>query len=291
MPAFADLRNADPHSTVRRMLTGAVPAFACTYDPRFSFSLYVPKIHSFAASHPPLPLLVIIHGTRRQTETYLTKLKTFAETHKCIIMCPLFPAGIVDPTDINNYKDLIYEGIRFDRVLLGMIDQVGSVWRAQTEKFFLHGFSGGGQFAHRFFYLYPSRIAAVSIGAAGRITPPSTHPEHTWPGGLADVHDIFGVHPPDLAQLAHIPVQMIVGGDDLDTSMLKAISNPNWAENQAGGTRLDRMKWLRDAWVGKGMKVDFSVVPGVGHNGIQVLGQVEAWLTPLVDAAAKKHHG
>lgn len=112
MPAFEDIRNAGLRSVLHRMLTGVVPSFVSTYDPRFSFSLYVPKAHSFDASAPPLPLFVIIHGTRRTTEGYLTKLKMFSETHKCIVMCPLFPAGIIDPTDLNNYKALLYEGIR-----------------------------------------------------------------------------------------------------------------------------------------------------------------------------------
>lgn len=286
MSSFEDIRTAG--SVVKRMLTGAVPAFASTYDPRFSFSLYVPKAHSFEANSPRLPLFIIIHGTRRTTEGYLTKLKSFSETHKCIVMCPLFPAGIIDPTDINNYKELLYEGIRFDRVLLSMIEQVGKVWRVQTDKVFLHGFSGGGQFVHRFFYLYPDRIAAVSIGAPGRITPPSTHPEHTWPTGLADVYNIFGVQPPNFTTMAHIPIQMVVGGDDTDTSMLKAVKVPNWAEKQAGETRIERIKWLRDSWVQKGLNVDFVLVPGVAHNGMQVLGHAEAWMIPLIDAAAQR---
>lgn len=60
---------------------------------------------------------------------------------------------------------------------------------------------------------YPERIAADSIGAPGRITPLSTHPEHTWPAGLADVQNVYGMQPPDFGAMAHIPIQMIVGGD------------------------------------------------------------------------------
>lgn len=279
-------RIANSKGVLKKMLTGMVPSFASTYDPRFSFSMYVPEDHSF--SGPPAPLLVIIHGTRRQTANYLTRLKKFAETHNCVVMCPLFPAGIIDPTDINNYKGILYEGIRFDLVLLSMLDQAGRIWQLQTEKIFMHGFSGGGQFAHRFFYLHPSRIAAISIGAPGRITPPSLEPEHTWPSGLADVEELFGVPPPSFDTMALTPIQMIVGEDDLDTSLTKLVKTPNWAELEAGLTRMGRIKWLRDAWLKKGVKVDFTAVPGAAHSGMQILGHVEAWLIPKIDAAARE---
>lgn len=274
-----------PNSVTLRMLTGDVPFFASTYDPRFSFGLYVPKCHSFSGAQ--LPVLVIIHGTRRQTGTYFTKLKNFSEQHRCVIMCPLFPAGIIDPIDINNYKEILYRDIRYDLVLLSMLDQASKIWQLKTDKFFMHGFSGGGQFAHRFFYLHPDRIAALSVGAPGRITPPD--PSNVWPAGLSDVRAKFGLpYAADFAMMARVPVQMVVGEDDLDKSMLKAIKDPNAAEKEAGMTRVARIKWLGEAWKAKGVRVELTMVPGVAHNGIHVLGHVEAWITPHIDAAGAR---
>jgi pimeloyl-ACP methyl ester carboxylesterase len=268
------------NSNSNKLLTGQTPFFASTFDQRFSFSLFVPTSHLFDG--PELPVLVIIHGTRRQTGTYLTRLKDFSEQHRCVIFCPLFPAGIIDPGDMHNYKTVLYRDIRFDLVLLSMLDQAAQIWKLKIDKFFMHGFSGGGQFAQRFFYLHPHRLAAVSIGAPGRITPPDiTQP---WPAGLSDVHDIFGLpNVPNFHIMNNVPVKMVVGANDLDTSMLDGVKNPNTAELEAGDTRVDRLKWLARAWMDKGVSVELTLVPGLAHNGIRCLPVVEAWMGPLID--------
>jgi predicted peptidase len=263
-----------------RWLTGQTPFFASTMDQRFSFGLHVPKCHSYDG--PELPVLVIVHGTRRQTGTYLTKLKDFSEQHQCVIFCPLFPAAIIDPEDIHNYKTILYKDIRFDLVLLSMLDQAAKTWRLKIDTFFMHGFSGGGQFSQRFFYLHPSRLAGISIGAPGRITrPDNTQP---WPAGLSDVHEIFGIaNVPNFKAMAHVPVQMVVGANDHDTSMLDAVRSPNTAEQETGENRVDRLKWLRRAWKDKGVTAELTLVPGVAHNGIRCLPAVEAWMGPVID--------
>jgi len=51
----------------------------------------------------------------------------------------LFPAGIIDPDDLHNFKFLEYRGIRFDLVLLAMIDEVNRRVPLETERFLLHG--------------------------------------------------------------------------------------------------------------------------------------------------------
>ncbi|MEJ7757326.1 MAG: hypothetical protein WKF83_14410 [Nocardioidaceae bacterium] len=73
-------------------------------------------------------------------------------------MAPLFPAGIIEPDDIDNYKWLEYHGIRFDKILLAMVDEVAQKYHLDARRFLLHGFSGGGHFAHRFFYLHATRL-------------------------------------------------------------------------------------------------------------------------------------
>lgn len=51
------------------------------------------------------------------------------------------------------------------------------------------GFSGGGQFAHRFLYLQLERLHAVSTGAPGRIT--MLDENWKWPAGIKDVFEVF----------------------------------------------------------------------------------------------------
>ncbi|KAJ7623640.1 poly hydrolase [Roridomyces roridus] len=256
--------------TAKRMLTGKTPFFACTEDPRFSFGLYVPKSHDFDG--PRLPLLVVVHGTRRQTGGYINQLQRFSEQHRIVIFCPLFPAGIIEPFDVHNYKGLLYKDIRFDLVLLAMLKQAAETWKIDISRFFLHGFSGGGQFAHRFLYIHPTRLRGVSIGAPGSITRPTK--THVWPADLGDAKEVFAIEP-DFALIAKVEVQVLVGEKDTDTSMLSR-------DDITGATRVDRAKYLHGALVERGVSATLSVVPGVAHEGIKCLSTMERWLSDRI---------
>ncbi|KAJ7460782.1 poly hydrolase [Mycena latifolia] len=264
------MAHAKLDKTARQMLTGKTPFFACAEDQRFSFGLYVPTCHTFEG--PRLPLLVVVHGTRRQTGGYINHLKDFSEQHRVVVMCPLFPAGIIDLFDVHNYKGLLYHDIRFDLILLSMIAQAAGTWRIDANKFFLHGFSGGGQFAHRFLYLHPTRLRGVSVGAPGSITRPTT--AQAWPTGLGDAASVFGIEP-DFAQITRVPVQLLVGEKDTDTSMIAR-------DEVAGRTRLERARFLHSAFADRGVASVLDIVPGVAHDGMKCLPAVEAWLAPLI---------
>src|SRR5690606_39266483 len=94
----------------------------------------------------------------------------FARAHRVVVLAPLFPAGMTEPGELSSYKLIRHGGIDYDRVLLGMVAEVAARYRLAGERFYLHGFSGGGHFAHRFLYLHPERLAGVSIGAPGIVT-------------------------------------------------------------------------------------------------------------------------
>lgn len=97
------------------LLTGRTPSFTCQADQRFSYCLHLPHAIDTSRSHP---LVVSIHGTERAPESYRDGFASLADKHQCVILAPLFPAGIGDPDDVDNYKTLDYRGIRFDLLLL-----------------------------------------------------------------------------------------------------------------------------------------------------------------------------
>lgn len=159
-----------------------------------------------------------------------------------------------------------------------MLAQASNTWRLRTDKFLLHGFSGGGQFAHRFFYLHPSRLLGASIGAPGRITPPDT--EKDWPAGVRDAATLFGVEDaPNFGEMAKVPVQFVVGDRDVDTALLDLVTSPNAGEV---GTRVERIRWLRDRLAACGVQSELSIVKGVGHAGVKCLPVVEEWIKQLL---------
>ncbi|GHH71301.1 hypothetical protein GCM10018793_06250 [Streptomyces sulfonofaciens] len=258
---------------------GGTPFFASQHDQRLSYALYVPKDHTPQA--PPLPLVVIQHGTGRSAELYRDRWKEFAIRHRCIILTPLFPAGIGEPGELHNFKFLKYQDMRFDEELLYMVDEVGERFNAQRERFVLHGFSGGGQFVHRFFYVHPDRLAGVSIGAPGRITQlDDTLP---WWIGTADFEERFGVGI-DLEALRSVPVHMVVGAEDVETWEINNVGGPNWMDGveKTGRTRIERLRTLRDNFEAHGIKVRLDIVPGVAHQGVGVAPAVQEFVADVL---------
>ena len=264
----------------------ATSFFACQADPRFSHCLYVPSDYDEAGSDVR-PLVVVLHGSLRTAEGYRSDWAAFAEETGAVILAPLFPAGIIEPDDIHNYKLLKFHDIRFDLILLAMVDEVAAKYRVDPSRFMLHGFSGGGQFAHRFLYLHPQRLSAISIGAPGMVT--LLDDARDWWVGTRGMEAVFGTSP-DLAAMRSVPVQMIVGADDTDTDEITVQPDVRyfWMEgaNDAGRTRIDRLQALRDSFEARGIAVRFEAVEGVGHAGMQVQDRVRAFFREVLSSQA-----
>jgi poly(3-hydroxybutyrate) depolymerase len=253
----ADARVLDP---VEYYHSGPTAFFASQRDQRFSYCLYVPGVHRTAAK--PLPLTVVVHGTQRMAERYRDAYRGFAEENGTVVLAPLFPAGIGEPGDLHGFKRLAFRGVRFDRVLLDIVDEVAQRCRVDATRFALHGFSGGGQFVHRFAYLHAPRLSALSIGAPGRVT--RIDPRVPWWPGTAGLRERFGTDL-DLDALRAVPVQMIVGAEDTETW---EIAEPD--VDAGGDTRVARLTSLRDNFEAHGIGVRFDVVPGLAHGGLQL---------------------
>ena len=245
--------------------TGATPLFACQADQRFSYCLYVPKTYQ-PEGGPPLQLLVLVHGTGRNPFAYQEAAADFADAHHCLVLCPLFPCGIPDPRGTENYKFVSFKGIRFDLVLLSMISEVGRIYRVDTRRFCLFGFSGGAHFTHRFFYAHPERLRAVAIDAPGVVT--LLDFDQDWWCGVRNFSSIFGKEI-NVEAMRTVAVQTIVGGDDTATWEIAVQPGwPFWMEGitASGSTRVERLAALRDSWRKAGIAVEHLIVPGVGHQ-------------------------
>lgn len=235
----------------RRLLTGRTPFFVAPTEPRLSFCAYVPR--SWA---PEMPVLVAVHGTGRDVGALREGFVPFADRHNLIVVTPLFPAGIDDPDDVHDYKTLDAHGIRFDLVLLEILEQVRVRWAARVDKVLLCGHSGGGQFAHRFLYLHPHRLTAVAVSAPGSVT--LLDDSLAWPAGVGDTGQRFGITV-DPGAVARVPVLLTIGGDDDGRSDLAAMGYP-------GRSRPEQLAALGDSLTSHGTPVRKVEVPGVGHD-------------------------
>ncbi|THZ12516.1 hypothetical protein D6C90_10373 [Aureobasidium pullulans] len=299
-------RDVPPQFLEAAFMIGHVPQMALQSNPRVSYSLYVPPgpYKSLAANEEDntakLPLLVNIHGTRRNLSAIYGDLKTFADSTPCAILQPLFPAGIEGPNDLDSYKKLKSKTLRSDLALLSMLDEVATRWpHIDTTKIFLMGFSGGGQFAQRFLYTHPERLSAVSIGAPGKVTLLDEFLK--WPQGVDDIIEIFG-RQIKLDSVEAVNIHLVVGSKDTtahggkdfkkwqggkkvkseDAASGEEVALTGNIESSKGQGRLGTLQHLQEHWKIDNIQSRLDIVDGVGHSADSVRSCVLDYLRPLM---------
>ncbi len=264
---------------------GKTPFWACRADPRFSFCAYVPTSWD-GQSNENFKVLVLVHGTGRTAEGYRDLFASWAEEHNVVILAPLFPGGITGPWELNSYKWMLTDGIRFDHILLSMLDELAEITPIDRSRVMMHGFSGGGHFTHRFFYLQPQRLLAASIGAPGVVS--MLDFEQDWWVGVRNFEEIFG-QAIDLDAMRQVPVQMVIGGEDTETWEITITpESRTWmpGANSAGVNRLERMVSLRDSFVRNGISVRHDIIPGFAHNGREMYPAVTDFFSGVLAQTA-----
>lgn len=259
--------------------TGHFPFQCCRLDRRLSYGVYVPTGYT-PDTAGDFRILIAVHGTERAPETARELFVNLAEETRRVVLAPLFPVALTDEEETHNYIFLEHGGTRYDRVLLAMVDEVAERFGVSASSLWLAGFSGGGQFAHRFMYLHASRLSAVSVGAPGMINTLDTGRD--WFLGVRDVVDRFG-QGIDHAGLKALAVQVVVGSGDTGTDILIQPPSPLYAEgvNDTGRTRVERARFLDDLLQQAGINSRLDVVPGAGHLAQHVQLAVEAFFREL----------
>ncbi|CAD0092285.1 unnamed protein product [Aureobasidium vineae] len=302
-------KDVPPQFLEAAFLVGHIPQMALQSDPRISYSLYIPPspYKSLAAAESnnmnKLALLVNIHGTRRNLSAIYGDLKTFADSTPCAVLQPLFAAGIGGPNDLDSYKKLRSRSSSSDVALLSILDEVGLRWPLiDTNRIFLMGFSGGGQFAQRFMYVWPGRLSAISIGAPGKVT--LLDDQQKWPRGVKDIQEIFG-REIDLDLVRTVNIHMVVGSKDTgahggdefkqwqqkmknkikDTGSDEDALTNNIESSGTGQGRLGTLQDLQMAWGDRGIGARLDIVDGVAHSADGVRGCVLDFLRPLMQIA------
>ncbi|OJZ90243.1 hypothetical protein ASPFODRAFT_414108 [Aspergillus luchuensis CBS 106.47] len=295
-------------------LVGHIPQRTLAAEPRVSYTLYIPPTqynpdpNRVSKSSPydkaKLPLLVNIHGTSRKT-SIRPEQAFFAESTPCAILAPLFPANIDGPNDLDSYKVLRSATLRSDLALLAILDEVATVWPGiDTEKVFLAGFSGGGQFAHRFFYVHPERLAAVSVGAPGKVT--MLDEQLAWPSGIGNFQEVFGKGL-DKDIMRNVQVQLVIGSQDVKVHggkefwewakkvMAQRMAAEKASEKDGGKEKMGKrevvmmdqgrsqsLQHLQSSWKADGIEAQLDVVDGVAHSSVGVQECVLSYLQPLI---------
>ena len=259
---------------------GPTAIFAASSDPRFHYLLYVPH---YVRDGRKVKLIVAVHGTGRTSGIeFRDHFAEFAEYHECAVLCPIFPINANGDNSRSGYKYISEDGIRYDQILLSMVEETAEKYGQDWSRFAMFGFSGGGHFTHRFAILHPGRLWAASIGAPGSVT--LLDPKRDWWVGIRNVADIFGIEI-NMKALRELPVHMVVGTLDLESWEITHKPNTRyWMEgaNDAGKTRPERLSALARSFQSAGVNVTFDTVPGVTHDRLKVLGHVKRFFKSVM---------
>lgn len=279
-------------------LVGHTPLKAVESDPRVSYALYIPQQHYDTDPVPKkLPLLVWVHGTvRKLAALHGEDFVSFANSTPCAILAPLFPSGLDGPMDLDSYKMLRSKSLASDLALLSILDEVAARWPGiRTDKVFMMGFSGGGQFVQRFLYIYPERLLAVSVGAPGRTT--MLNPVQPWPVGVANVESMFS-RPIRKETIQQVPIQLIVGSADEHVHGSEEFWD--WLEQVKGKIdkgqqkselqvmkqgRLQTLQDLHRSWENDNIASQLHVIEGISHEADKIRPHMLQFLESLVQAA------
>lgn len=259
---------------------GPTAIFASSIDPRFHMLLYVPPA---AAEGRKVDLLVAVHGTGRTSAfEFRDGFSEFGLYNDCAVLCPIFPMNVRGDGARSGYKYMAEGDIRYDEILISMVDEMAEKYGQDWSKFAIFGFSGGGHFAHRFAILHPEKLWAASIGAPGSVT--LLDPDRDWWVGVRDLASQFGM-PFDREALARVPVHMVVGTADLETWEITHKPGSTYfmeGANDAGATRPERLRALKASFEAAGVRVTLDEIPGVSHDRMKTLGHVKAFLAGVL---------
>lgn len=252
---------------------GPTSIYSSKHDPRFPYCLYVPPSLGEGGEKPEL--IVAMHGTGRGFTGYRDAFSAFARWNNCIILAPLFPIGVMGDGNRDGFKYMREGNLRYDQVLLAIVEEISERYRLSFERFGLFGYSGGGHFTHRFLMLQPNRLWGVSIGAPGSVT--LLDPTRDWWVGTRNFAELFGQEL-DIPAMKQVAVQMVVGAADLETwEITHKPGGRNWMPdaNHAGTNRPERLASLRDNFAAHGIAARFDLVPNTPHDGVKVVPVVE----------------
>ncbi len=178
------------------------------------YFVYVPKNYSDQKKYR---LLSIIHGFTgndhgaKGEATTLKNIKRwvdFADQNQYILLAPHYDEKIFN----NDYQRLNLSGIRSDLRLNELVGLVGqSLKNVRTDKISLFGFSGGGQFVHRYCAFHPNKIDKAIIGASGWYMWPDEKLE--YPLGL-ELKNILPDFKINLKALCKQKILLLVGEKD-----------------------------------------------------------------------------
>lgn len=253
-------------------------------DPVQAYYVYVPKSGGKGA-----PVFVTVHGISRNALEHIESFAPMADAFGVVLIAPHF--------DRDRHPDFQRlgrdgRGARADHALDAILEEVCAHSGACGERLYLFGFSGGAQFAHRYAFAHPDRVAAMVLGAAGWYTFPDAG--HRYPRGIRECARLPGVTF-DKSRFLRIPTMVVVG--ERDTARDTVLNTSAKIDQQQGSNRFERarrwVKAMRAAaeWEGLTTPYILDTLPRTGHSFTRCVmrGQIASRTFCFLFGAANHH--
>jgi len=235
-------------------------------DPDLTYYLFEAR-----RPRPASPLLVCIHGISRQAEEQALMFAPLVDAVGGTLVAPLFPQN-----RFPDYQRLGRQGKgeRSDLALQRVLGDLAARRGKSCSTISMFGYSGGGQFVHRYAMAYPRQVNRMAIAAPGWFTFPTA--DFRFPQGLkktASLPDLYF----DPARFLKIPALVLVGENDVSRD--GSLNQNAKIDHRQGKNRMERARrWLsamsRAATQYQYATVyEFLVVPNCGHSFVECMAK------------------
>jgi len=255
--------------------------------PPCSYLLYVPE-----NVNNKLPVLVCVHGISCNAKEHIEAFSEYADQLGFIIVAPVF-----SKVDFAGYQRFGFSkrnpGQRSDLALHAIMDDVGKQTGCDTNKFLLFGYSGGGQFAHRFAMAYPERIISAALGAPGWFSYPTKNAP--FPRGLRGAKSALDIEFKS-EKFLKVPMMVCVGEHDIRRD--PALNMQTRIDEQQGKNRFERgQRWIEEMQEnarieGLNTRYEFLSLPQSNHDFLQCVkrGQLVQQVVSFFRLEASEAH-
>lgn len=238
---------------------GRVEQRVLQFDASLQYVVYVPSRGGAGA-----PILVTVHGISRNAWEQVSMFAPYAERAGVVLVAPLY-----EHERFPHYQRLSANerGENPVAVMEAIVAEVARTTGASGERLRLFGFSGGGQFVHRYAMAHPQRVAGYVVGSAGWYTFPDA--QRRYPYGLR-YNQRLQMGGFDLRRFLAVPGWVLVGERDVyeGTAMRKT----ERVMLEQGLSRMERgLRWVdavnaRAAELGLAAPVRFEQLPRSPHS-------------------------
>lgn len=241
------------------ILPNRVELRALESDASLPYVVYVPSRGGAGA-----PILVTVHGISRNALEQVSMFAPYAERAGVVLVAP------------------VYEHARFPRyqrlsanergespvaVMEAIVAEVARISGASGDRFSLFGFSGGGQFVHRYALAHPERVAGYVVGSAGWYTFPDAQRRYPYGVRYSPRLQMGGF---ELGRFLAVPGWVLVGERDVHEGT--AMRKTERVMLEQGLSRMERgRRWVdavnaRAAELGLAAPVRFEQLPRSPHS-------------------------